>query len=215
MPRSESGGRGSPGAEYVLALALGLAATGLALLALGRVWIEASVLASGMPRQELSVTGSEALPWLRAVALVGLAGVAALLATAGWSRRVVGLILLAAGAALALGSATAGAELLSDVTALTRSTAAGADSAAVEAAVDGADGSGWRWMTTVAGALLLAVGAGATVRGPYWPGLGRRHRAPGPAASGTGAAPMVTAEPDLVDDADLWRAQDHGHDPTR
>ncbi len=214
MPRTETGSRRTPGLEYVLVLAVGVAAAAVALLALGRPWVETSVVTAGMPSQQQSVTGSEAVPWLRAVALVGLAGVAALLATSGWGRRVVGLVLLAAGAMLALGSGTAGAELLADVASAARSTAAGADSAAVEAAVAGADGSGWRWTSTGAGLLLLAVGVAAALRGPRWPGLGRRHRAPS-VATGAAAEPPVTAGPDVDDHADLWREQDHGHDPTR
>ena len=65
--------------------------------------------------------------------------------------------------------------------------------------------------STGAGLLLLAVGVAAALRGPRWPGLGRRYERPAPPVP----RPNRRAAGPDVDDTDLWRAQDRGDDPTR
>jgi len=186
----------------------------MALFAVGRLWVETSVVTQGMPRQPVAVSGTDAAAWLRAVALVGLAGVAALLVTGGRGRRVVGALVAGTGTTLAVGAGLAAPELLERLVDVAAATAAGADPDAVAAAADRADGSLWRWVTVGAGALLALVGFTAAVRGPGWPGLSRRYTRrssepePAPPAGTEAAGTEAGAE-------DLWRALDQGRDPSR
>ena len=191
----------------------GAAAAGLALFAVGRLWVQTSVVTQGMPRQPAEVSGTDAVAWLPAVALVGLAGVAALLVTGGRGRRVVGALVAGTGTTLAVGAAVAAPELLDRLAEVAAATAAGAEPDAVAAATDRADRSSWRWVTVGAGAALALVGFAAAVRGPLWPGLSRRytrptsHQQPAPTAPPGADAGEAGAE-------DLWRALDQGRDPT-
>lgn len=190
--------------EYALVVAVGAAAAGIALFAVGRVWVETSVMTQGMPRQPVAVSGTDAVAWLRAVALVGLAGVAALLVTGGRGRRVVGALVAGTGTTLVVGAGLAAPELLDRLVEVAAATAAGADPGAVGAAADRADGSGWRWVTVVGGVALALVGFTAAVRGPGWPGLSRRY-----------SRERSEPEPTPTGPEDLWRALDEGRDPSK
>src|SRR5215813_4390046 len=84
----------------------------VSLLTAARTWrVAAGQGALPLPKAEL--TGTQLLPWLPAVALVGLAGAGALLAVRGRARSVLGLLLVVAGLPLVgaaiYGTATAGA----------------------------------------------------------------------------------------------------------
>jgi hypothetical protein len=71
-----------------------VAGAGLTLLAVTRVWsTELQTRPSPLPPVHVSHTGSSALGWLSAVALVGLAGAGALLATRGAARVGIGALL--------------------------------------------------------------------------------------------------------------------------
>lgn len=190
--------------EYALVVAVGAAAAGLALFAVGRLWVETSVVTEGMPRQSVAVSGTDAAAWLRAVALVGLAGVAALLVTGGRGRQVVGALVAGTGTTLVVGAGLAAPELLDRLVEVAAATAAGADPDAVGAAAERADGSGWRWVTVGAGAVLALVGFTAAVRGPGWPGLSGRY-----------TRQRSDPEPTPTGAEDLWRALDEGRDPSK
>ena len=204
------------GREYALVVAVGAAAAGLVLFAVGRPWVETSVVTRGMPRQPVAVSGTDAVAWLRAVALVGLAGLAALLVTGGRGRRLVGALVAGTGATLVVGAALAGPELMSAITDAAAATAAGADPTAVAAASDGADRSPWRWVVVGAGAVLAGTGFTAAVRGPGWPGLSRRYtRSPDRRDDAEDDAGAQAHAEGPADAEDQWRALDEGRDPTR
>lgn len=77
---------------------------GLALFAATRIWlVEVVSRPAPLPVLRQTRTGGELLPWLPPLALVGLAGTGAVLATRGVTRRLVGLLLLLIGLALAAG----------------------------------------------------------------------------------------------------------------
>ncbi|MFG1944496.1 Trp biosynthesis-associated membrane protein [Nonomuraea sp. NPDC048826] len=165
----------------------------LVLLAAGRTWVEA-VRGSG----ELTVpTGGDLSPVLTPLALAGLAGVVAVLATKGIGRRVVGVLLALCGlgAAAAMWGATG---------------RAGIETWLREHNVLGAAGP-LEWDLTVAwpvlgglGALLiLAGGVLAVVRGGRWTGMSDRY-------DRAAARPRVQADGDRA----LWDALDRGDDPT-
>ncbi|GAB2906132.1 Trp biosynthesis-associated membrane protein [Nonomuraea fastidiosa] len=180
---------------WVVATALGCL---LVLLAAGREWVR--VLQDGAAGVTTGPTGGDLSPALTPVALAGLAGVVAVLATRGTGRRVVGAVLALCGAGVA---------------------------AATWAAIDGGNVTGWLsernvlhgasgvpweaaplWpAVAAAGALLmLAGGITAIVRGGRWAGMSARYdRAKGPDGE---------AKAQVSDDRALWDALDRGDDPT-
>ncbi|GLI01197.1 Trp biosynthesis-associated membrane protein [Phytohabitans aurantiacus] len=134
--------------EISIAVVLSAAGAGLALFAATRTWwVEVVPRPAPLPATRTPHDGGGLLP---ALALVGLAGAGALVATKGRARRWLGVLLLLNGA----GVATSGALGLADAT-------------------------GWPLACVAGGVLLAAGGALAVVRGGGWPSLGTRYeRAP-------------------------------------
>lgn len=179
----------------VLACAAGAV---LALVAAARPWaVEIAVRPPPLPDLRTTRSGGDLHPWLPALAWVGLAGAGALLATRGAVRRLVGGLLVLAGAGLVFGAALAGA-------------GAGA----------GAEPSpAWPVLTGLGGVAVALAGGAAVLWSGQWPAMSARYDRPagaGPGASagtdiGAGAvAPTRSAQrPDA-----LWDALDRGEDPT-
>src|SRR5262249_45014896 len=107
-----------------------------------------------VPLPDDRLTGTELLPWLPAVALVGLAGAGALLAIRGRWRSALGVLLAVAGLLLATagvyGAATAGGQ------------------------------AGYPVLLGLGGLLLGYGGGRALLRGASWPALGSRYDRPAP-----------------------------------
>lgn len=164
----------------------------------------------------LTASGADCLPELVPLALIALAGFGATLASQGWLRRVVGLILLAGGllAAVRAGSAIARVPAV-----LTGSLVRPADPAGpaqlhpagpLLALTGGV-------LIALAGA-LVAAGLGGRRR------LGARYDAPTTGAAGAseaargatgpGAEAAVPGAPESTDIGDWWKALDAGADPT-
>jgi hypothetical protein len=145
------------------------------------------------------LVGSAVLPALGPLAALALAAVAAVLATGGWARWLLGALLLAAAvppivAVLRVadgrwltGAAMSGAELPARSTAYGTATVLFAGPA-----------------LAAGGALLLAVaGVALGVRGHRMPRLGRRYQAPGGRPSGA-----------VIPAGGFWERMDAGDDPT-
>ena len=185
-----------------LAVLLSLAGAGVLLLALTQVWVEVEG-APGLSIETLSdrVAGGDLAPGALACAYVALAGVAALIATRGWGRVLVGVLIAAAAVVALLDVAPlASGDTLTHRTFehLAHCTTDGCSS---DRTVHPAF-SGWPWIAS-AGALLVLLGGGLTiVRGRRWAGLGSSYDAPG-------AAP-----PEPVTEKGVWDALDRGDDPT-
>jgi uncharacterized membrane protein (TIGR02234 family) len=172
----------------VVAVLLCLVGAGLLLLALSRTWITVSSPAvPPLPSRTLTVDGARLVPGVRALALLGLAGVAALPATRSWGRVAVGAVL-------------AGAGLLS-VALLLRALAeraAANGNADVHLVADEVPGfGGWPYVSLFGALLLVAAGVLTLVRGRSWSALGSSYDAP------------TTAKP-----TSAWDALDQGVDPT-
>jgi Tryptophan-associated transmembrane protein (Trp_oprn_chp) len=163
---------------------VGLAASA-GLCWVGSVTIWYRVVPPGTAPVEL--TGAQVAPWLGGVALLALAGVAGVVATAGVLRRIVGALLGLAGA----GVLTFGLRALrpdpdaTDATAATPTEVTAAPLLAVAGAV-----------------VLLAVGALVLVRERRLPRLGARYAAPGER--------RAERDPDRA----AWQELDEGRDPT-
>lgn len=169
----------------------------LVLAASGQAWVR--VLQGGSAAE--APTGGALGPALTPVALAGLAGVVAVLATKGVGRRIIGalLALCGAGAGVAIRSA------------LDAGTVTGwlSEQNAVHAVTAPSWEIAFLWPSVAAaGALLLfAGGVVAIVRGATWAGMSARYeRDPDQAARRKSAQ--------VSGDRALWDALDRGDDPT-
>ncbi|TMR89508.1 Trp biosynthesis-associated membrane protein [Nonomuraea basaltis] len=164
----------------------------LVLLAAGRTWARVAEAAAQAP------AGGDLSPVLTPVALAGLAGVVAVLATKGAGRRAVGGLLALCGAGAAAGTWAA-----LDDTAVTgwlaeHNALRGAAGLAYEIAPL------WPVVAAAGAALMIAGGAFAIVRGGRWTGMSARYER----SAGDGGAARAD------DDKALWDALDRGDDPT-
>lgn len=165
------------------------------------VWFRVSSTVAGRAGQLVDFTGAQVRPSFGGVALLALAGIAGVVATAGPLRRAVGGLLALAGAAVA------GAAVLSLLV-----SPFAADSGSLPAAPPGVAVDALRhapttttpapWLAVLGGVLLLAVGLLVLVRERRLPRLGARYAAPG-------ARPAPT-DPDRA----AWQDLDAGRDPT-
>jgi hypothetical protein len=137
--------RSAPQRELAAACLLTLLGALCVLLAAGRRWVPQAAATAAGP-----VTGSQLVPVARALGLVALAGVVALLAARGRTRRAVGLALAAGGL--------------------------GVISSTVPRF--GPAAFAWPAATVLGGLLLVAGGALTVVRGRSWPALGARYDVP-------------------------------------
>lgn len=177
--------------ELRAAVGLCLLGSALLLLALSRSWLAYRYAAPApLPARQLTVAGSQLAPGARALALLGLAGVAALLATRGLARALVGLLVAVAGFAaaavvvrvlLAPGRAVAGV-------------------AAADGEPLGTDLGGWPYVALAGGVLVAAAGLLVVVRGRKWAAMPARYDRPEQAEGGQLSA---------------WDSLDRGEDPTR
>lgn len=199
-PARRSGGR-----ALALGVLGGVACGGIALAAAGRPWAQVEVVAPGVPRTLVEVSGSSVVPWVSALALVMLTASLALLPTGGRLRQAVAGLLALASAGVAGGSLLAGSRIGDSLRRDLVSTpaAAGLD---VNSLAGGADQSLWRWVALAAGLAGVALGVWACTCASGWPVMGSRYEAP--AAGGAGSAGADGSE------TDLWRAMDRGEDPT-
>ncbi|MCU1691670.1 MAG: Trp biosynthesis associated, transrane protein Oprn/Chp [Frankiales bacterium] len=188
------------------ALLLCLAAGVLLLAAASGTWAAVLVPAlAPLPSRTVDVSGGDLVGGLRALGVVALAGVPALLSVRRTGRVAVGLLLTAAGLLVVV----LAARVLLDREAQVLGTRAYRDAAGVP---DGArvygdglvGGSAWPYAALLGGVLLLGAGLLAVVRGRSWPALGATYEAPS-------ARPVVVAEPT---DKGTWDALDRGEDPT-
>ncbi|GAA2651557.1 Trp biosynthesis-associated membrane protein [Paractinoplanes durhamensis] len=176
--------------SYVLTLLAALAGAALALYAITRTWSVHLIPRTGLSDLREARTGTDVEPWVTGLAVVALAGTGALLATSGWVRRALGVLLALAGAGV-----TAGAIL----------GRAGLDPGSAGAA-------GWAWpITCAAGGLIIALGGlTAAAQGHRWPRMSARYdRKPAPATSAATEKPTAAA-----DHRATWDALDRGDDPT-
>jgi uncharacterized membrane protein (TIGR02234 family) len=198
----------TPRRELQLAAAVGLLGSVVVLVAVTRSWLvveEGGGLTIGAIRR--TVAGTDVVPGVRTLGLVGAAGVVAIAATRGWGRVVVGGLLLAAGVLVVtqvvprldeekLFRDTSRAEHLCVANGSLCSHPPGArlDRLAARPVPI--------WLTLGGGLLVAGGGALTVVRGRGWAGLGASYEAPG------------AARPEPVTDKGVWDALDRGDDPT-
>lgn len=165
---------------------LGLLMVGaLATYAVTRVWLSST---STMTAERSAVTGQDAAPVLLALAVVVAAGGLAVVASGGWLRQLIGLVI-------------ASVSMLAAITAY-RVDVGGLALAGASAV----HGRPWRLVTTLAFAVAAGLGAIVVVGSRGWPRMSSRF-----AAAGGETGPV---DDDPADQTALWKAFDDGRDPT-
>jgi uncharacterized membrane protein (TIGR02234 family) len=181
-------------------------------IAAGRAWVHARAT-QGSLQLPLAVRGGSAVPAAPALAIVGLAGALALLATRGLARALTGAVVAGCGVGAALAAAR-GAHPDNVSLAARAGAALGTGSAHAEDVAT----NGWPLVAVAGGCVFAVGGALAMVRGRRWPGMSARYDAPqGAAAVPPGGVVGVAPEPDRARPEgalELWRALDRGEDPT-
>ena len=206
--------------EFGLVLLLGAAGAGLVVFALRQTWAQAIFTPPRpLPAQDISVTGQQLVPLASALALAGLACLAAVIATRSAARRVAGALLavlgataaVAAGAGVRASAVLAAAQADGAAGALGGSTTGGTSPGGASHAIVVPGSSGQALMTgapwhaaAIAGAAAIVLAGLATVwRGPSWPVMSARFERPG-------QRPRQRA----VDSASMWESLSRDLDPT-
>ena len=193
-------GRRFAGVLLVLALAaLGVLVSYSATWVVALVPVFAGSAADAAPAREVALVGRDLVPLGGAMGWVGLAAIAALLATRTWGRRATGAVVLLAGGA-------AGASALAF--GLTEAATGGGGTFVAAALGDAAEAestsvsiTAWWLLAVLSGLAMLVCGLLALLDGPAWPRLGARYSRPETATS----APSAAA---------TWDALDRGEDPS-
>jgi uncharacterized membrane protein (TIGR02234 family) len=218
--------RPAPGArrEYLLTLLAGAVGAAVVLLAARQDWARVvTVEPHPLPASRVAVSGQDLVPAAGALGLAALAGLAAVLATRGLVRRVVGGLLAAFGVAIV-------ASVSLPVTAAQiRGAAMGATTAQAgsvpggstvgSGTTPGTGGSGlaglslashvemaafpWRWAVLAGGLVVLGAGVLVAWRGTRWPVMSSRYD-----------RPASRKPPAVTDPASLWESLSQGLDPT-
>jgi uncharacterized membrane protein (TIGR02234 family) len=206
--------------EFGLVLLLGAVGAGLVVFALRQTWAHAIFTPPRpLPAQDIPVTGQQLVPLAGALALAGLACLAAVIATRSVVRRVAGAVLaaLGAGAALAVGAGVRASGVLAAAQAdaasgaLGGSTTGGTSPGGASHAVVIAGSPGQAIMTgapwhaaALGGAVAIVLAGLVTVwRGPRWPVMSARFDRPG-------QRPRQRA----ADSASMWESLSRDLDPT-
>jgi hypothetical protein len=164
----------------------------------------------------VAVSGQDLVPAAGALAVASLASLAAVIATRGLARRLVGVFLAASGAltVLVIGARVSAADVLAAARATPLSQAGSASAGGGPGgAAGGVPGVGaahvvlvsfpWRPLAVVGALAVLAAGIVVAWRGPRWPGMSGRY------SRASGADPQPVADP-----ATLWESLSRGVDPT-
>jgi uncharacterized membrane protein (TIGR02234 family) len=218
---------GSAAREYLLVLGLAAAGAGLVFLSARQPWARVvTAAAAPLPSSSVPVTGQDLVPVAGALAVASLAALAAVIATRGLARRLVGTLLAAAGALTVLAVTahlgTAAVLAAAHGTAVSQAgsvtagggpggTAGGGPAGAVPGGAPGVGtaahivmaGFPWRPLAAVGALAVLAAGIVVAWRGPRWPAMSSRYERTG------GGKPQPVA-----DTASLWESLNRGVDPT-
>jgi hypothetical protein len=179
---------------------LGLASAGLAALAGSRAWADFEILDDSAAGEgaysstiSISLNALPEAPLVAALAFVVLASWGVLLVTRGRVRRGVAVLAVLASAGMLVAAVVAFVTTLGSL----RDTFA-----ELQVPVE-VHRTVWPWVGVAASLVSVVVAVLAWRLVPSWPEMGSRYDAPG-------STPPPREETSL----DLWRALDHGRDPT-
>jgi uncharacterized membrane protein (TIGR02234 family) len=195
-------GRTDPRRLYGPALLAGLLGGVGITVGASRPWATATSSRPGLPVIHATASGSDLAPLAGALGVVVLAAFGAVIATRGWVRRGLGVLIVVASAVVLVAVIVPGGS--TDV--LTSGLAA-----------KGWSGGGfrassepWRWLVLGCAVVTAVAGLATAAYGGQWAVMGSRYDAPGD--DRVGAAARSAEE---LSEGDVWRAIDRGHDPTQ
>ncbi|MGH3068795.1 MAG: Trp biosynthesis-associated membrane protein [Streptosporangiaceae bacterium] len=211
--------------EYLLTLLAGALGAVVVLLAARQDWARVVTLEPHpLPASRVAVSGQDLVPAAGALGLAALAGLAAVLATRGLVRRIVGGLLAVFGVAIiaSVSLPVTAAQVRSAAVGATTSAQAGSvpgGSTVGSGTTPGTGGSGvaglslashvemaafpWRWAVLVGGLLVLGAGVLVAWRGTRWAVMSSRYDRP------ASRKPAAAADP-----GSLWESLSQGLDPT-
>lgn len=200
-----------------------LAGGGLALLAGSQIWLTVTVhRLRPLPDVVARLPGRTVEPATAGIAVAALAAAVALIATAGLWRRIVGVLVVAAGIALVWRSAVGVSPSPARALALVLQHRAGTVLNTTDVGVDRI--VAWPVLSVAAGVVIVLAGASAALNGHRWGGLSNRYEAPirtEPTVRGTQVSKTsVAGTPEEQERARsaaaaaLWSRVDRGEDPT-
>jgi hypothetical protein len=193
------GARGLKNISLLGAIAL----SGLTLLAWTSQWYTLRLGGSEAGHSVLTVTGEAAAPGLVALALAGLALVAALAIAGPVFRAVLGVLQVLIGFTIGLSSVIAIANPVAASASVVSAATGVSGGASVAALVVSYSQTVWPWLATVIGLLTMALGIVVMVTSRRWPGSSRRYQPVGFESADPGA--------NAVSD---WDTLSGGSDPT-
>lgn len=186
--------------ELTLTVLLAIVGGIIAWAAAGRPWATATV-GEAPNTLEVAASGNDLSAGVTALGLTALAGGLALFATQRLARRLVSVLLIAAGIGAAVYAfGERGTSHASHVL---------ADKAAAKGFAPGsvsAHMASWWIIAVFGGVLVTLAGVAALIRGAAWPGMSSRYE-------NAGSKTTVRAA-DTGSSKDLWDALDRGEDPT-
>ncbi|MCU1556916.1 MAG: peptidase [Microbacteriaceae bacterium] len=186
-----------------LSLLAAILLSGLTLLAWTSQWFTLKLGGSEAGHSVLTVTGGAAAPGLVALALAGLALVAALAIAGPVFRAVLGVLQVLIGFTVALSSIIALEDPVAASASVVTAATGVSGTASVAAMVVSHSQTAWPWLTTVIGLLTIGLGVFVLVTSRRWPGSSRRYQPVGFEAAEPGA--------NAVSD---WDTLSGGSDPT-
>jgi uncharacterized membrane protein (TIGR02234 family) len=210
--------------EYLLTLLAGAVGAAVVLLAARQDWARVvTIEPHPLPASRVAVSGQDLVPAAGALGLAALAGLAAVLATRGLVRRIVGGLLALFGVAIiASVSVPVTAAQVRDAALGATTAQAGSvpgGSTVGSGTTPGTGGSGvaglslashvemaafpWRWAVLLGGLLVLGAGMLVAWRGTRWPVMSSRYE-----------RPASRKPPAATDPASLWESLSQGLDPT-
>jgi len=179
-------------------LLAGIALNGVIFLAWTQEWI-AVILDDSTA---LSVAGDVAAPAVSTLALSGLVLIGALAIAGPFFRVVLGVLQALLGSTIVLSGAIAIAAPEAASSAVVTAATGVSGSETIDALVAQATLTAWPWASTVAGALLIALGVATVATARRWPGSSRKYSA------------VRTAAAEQGDPVQDWDALSSGDDPT-
>ncbi|MEX5631674.1 Trp biosynthesis-associated membrane protein [Parafrankia sp. FMc2] len=186
--------------ERALAVVACLVGSAAVLFSTGSTWVSARVQAATGAGNEVvaaplpvSWSGGSLAPAVTGLALLGLAGTVAIIATRRLGRIVVGVLVVLAGIGIVL---TAGGIALDPEGAVRGTDEVQAVVPAGEPAILGLSSGAGPWFAVLGGLVLAVTGATVVARAGTWPAMSGRYQA-------RVAAPV-----------DAWDAIERGQDPT-
>ena len=210
--------------EYLLTLLVGAVGAAVVLLAARQDWARVvTIEPHPLPVSRVAVSGQDLVPAAGALGLAALAGLAAVLATRGLVRRIVGGLLAVFGAAIiaSVSLPVTAAQVRSAATGATTAQAGSVPGGSTvgSGTTPGTGGSGlaglslashvemaafpWRWAVLLGGLLVLGAGMLVAWRGTRWPVMSSRYD--------RSASPKAPA---AADPASIWESLSQGLDPT-